>query len=407
MSNSLLTVNMITRKALMILEQKLNFISNINRQYDASFAIPGAKIGDTLRIRLPNQYLVRSGATLATQDTVEQSTTLTVSNQKGVDTTFTTAELTMSIDDFAERILNPGMSALAGAMESDALTMGQDVMWQTGAPGTLPTSLYTALSAGAILDQNLAPMDGERKINLPPAFQASMVDGLKGLFNDTTEVGKQYKEGRMGRTAGFDWYANTLFTPQTMGNMVVGVLTGNVTNEGASTVLFGGTTVNGSVYKKGQTFTIAGVYAVHPQTKAVLSNLQSFVITADTTSSGTTVSVPISPTMYASATNPLKNVSVMPNSGVGIGFAAAVNVVYPYGLAFHKDAFAFATADLIKPDGVHFAGRETWQGISMRVVRQYDINLDKIPTRIDVLYGYKTIRPQLAVRIVGNVVSPT
>jgi hypothetical protein len=399
MSNTLLTVNQITRKALMILEQKLNFIGNMNRQYDSSFAQTGAKIGDSLRIRLPNQYLVRSGATLSTQDTLEQSITLQVSTQKGVDTTFSSAELTLSMDDFAERILNPAMSVLAASMEADAFNMLGEVPWQVGSPGTVPADLFTYLEAKRIMDQNLAPMDDQRTLIIPPIFESKIVDALKGLFQSSSEIADQYRTGKMGKTAGFNWYTNTLIPRQTLGSNVTGLTVSGTLTSGASTMNVAGTSA-GNTFKKGQVFTV-GVKMVHPQTKQVMDQLMPFTITADVTATGATTAIAFSPAMYISTSGGLQNIDAMPPASTPLAFSSTANAVYNQAIAFQKDAFTFASADLVMPQGVDFSAREVWQNLSMRVVRQYDINSDKMPTRIDVLYGYKTLRPQLACRVVG------
>jgi hypothetical protein len=398
MSNTLLTVNQITRKALMILEQKLNFISSINRQYDSSFAQTGAKIGDTLRIRLPNEYVVRDGATLVTQDTKETNTTLQVSTQKGVDLNFTSTDLTMSMDDFSDRIITPAMSVLSASMEADALNMIKDCAFQVGTPGGgSPTDLLTYLNAKAILDNNLAPMDNQRNMLITPSMEAAIVNSLKGLFQDSSSVASQYREGKMGRTGGFDWFTNTLLSSQSIGNMVTGVTLGALPPDGASTLTFAGTVVNGSTFKKGQTFTLANVFAVHPQTKVATTDLAKFVVTEDVTSTGTSVVVKVSPSLILTGNG--KNVAQMPTASAAVAFAYTANGLYAQGLAFHKDAFTFATADLVMPGGVDMAARENYQGLSIRLVRAFDINNDKFPCRCDVLYGYKTLRQQLAVRI--------
>src|SRR6185312_2850182 len=129
--NSLLSPTIITREALRILHANLNFIGNVNKQYDDQFANAGAspsgKIGPSLTIRMPNQYTVRTGSVLQVQDTVETSQVLTVSTQKGVDTVFSSQDLTLTIDEFSKRYLQPAMSVLATQVEADALNMVLDV----------------------------------------------------------------------------------------------------------------------------------------------------------------------------------------------------------------------------------------------------------------------------------------
>ena len=398
MPNSILTPTAVTRKALQILHQKLNFIGSINRTYDDSFAKSGAKIGDSLKIRLPNQYVVRTGATLTTQDTTETSTTLQVATQKGVDITFSSSELTLSLDDFSDRILQPAMSVLAANMEADALSMALDVYNSVNNVGSAIT-FNKALSARKLLVDNLAP-GNDRTLLLNTQDNLDMVDGLKGLFQDSTEISKQYREGIVGRTAGFGTiYENTLLASQTTGTAATATtytVNGAITVNGtaAVTVAVGATT-----FKKGDVFTVVGCNRVHPETKADTGVLQQFVVTADY--GGGAGSLAFSPAIYTSTG--LQNVVAagMPN-GAALAKVGAASTVYKPSLAFHKDAFAFATADLIMPNGVDFAAREVYDGLSMRIVRQYNISSDTLPCRLDVLYGYKTIRAQLAARILSN-----
>lgn len=395
MANSLLTPTAVTRKALLILHQKLSFVGAINRQYDDSFAKTGAKIGDSLKIRLPNQYTVRTGATLSTQDTTETSTTLQVATQKGVDLTFSTAEQTLSIDDFSSRILEPAMSVLAANIEADALNMALDVYNAVDNTGAAIT-LNKALLARKALVDNLAPGD-KRCLLLNTQDNLDLVDSLKGLFQDSTEIAKQYREGKVGSTAGFgDIYENTLLASQTTGTAAAttGYLTNGATQSGASIIVDTGTTT----FKKGDVITFAGVNRVHPETKADTGNLQQCVITADYAGGAGTIS--ISPALVATGATQNVSNTVADNSAVTkLGKSSGV---YKPSLAFHKDAFTFATADLLMPQGVDFSAREVYDGISMRIVRQYAISSDTMPCRIDVLYGYKTIRAQLAARILSN-----
>jgi hypothetical protein len=395
MTNSLLTPQQITREALRVLHNKLTFIGAINRQYDDSFAKSGAKIGDTLKIRLPNQFTVRSGATLAAQTVSEQSVSLQVGTQKGVDMNFSSLDLTLTLDDFSSRILEPAMAVLASALEADAVSMYKDVYQQVGTPGTTPNTLLTYLQARARLNNSLAPMDANRTAHLSPLATATIVDALKGLFQDSSAIREQYREGSMGRTAGFDWYENPLVPTHTVGNTVAGVQVSGAGQTGSTLNIKG--VANGNTFAKGTVFTVAGVLEVHPETKAATGRLQQFVVAADATMTGTTGSISISPAIVTSGAG--QNVAASAADSAALTIVGSANTAYEQELAFHRDAFAFATADLVMPKGVDFAAREVFDGVSMRIVRAYDINNDAFPCRIDVLYGYKTIRPALACRV--------
>lgn len=396
MPNAILTPTAVTRKALQVLHQKLNFIGNINRTYDDSFANSGAKIGDSLKIRLPNEYVVRTGASLSTQDTSETSTTLQIATQKGVDLTFSSAELTLSLDDFSSRILEPAMSVLAANIEADALNMYKDVYNIVDNDGNALTFL-NIMQGRKLLNDNLAPMDNNRSALLSTDHTAKLVDALKGLFQDSNAIKQQYREGMMGRTGGFDFYENTLLTNHTTGTAAkttTYTVNGAVTTNGSTavTVATGATT-----FKAGDIFTVAGCFRVHPETKVSTGVLQQFVVAADY--AGGAGSLTFAPAIFTSGGRQNVVAAGMANSSAIVKVGAGNAEQLTPSMVFHRDAFAFATADLVMPKGVDFAAREVYDGISLRTVRQYAISSDTMPCRIDVLYGYKTIRPQLAARI--------
>jgi hypothetical protein len=395
MANSLLTPTAVTRKALAVLHQKLNFIGSINRQYDSSFSNSGAKIGDTLKIRLPNQYTVRTGATLSAQDTTEQSVSLTVGTQKGVDLNFTSAELTLSLDDFSSRVIEPAMSVLAANIEADAFNMALDVHQAVNNIGSA-ISLNKALTARKMLVDALAPGDA-RTLILNTQDNLDLVDSLKGLFQDSAEISKQYREGKVGRTAGFgDIYENTILPSQTTGTSASA--TGYLVNGAGQTGSSIAVNTGANTFKKGDVVTFAGVNRVHPETKADTGVAHQFVITADY--AGGAGNLAISPAIVV--TGATQNCTASPTNGGAVTKVGGASAVYKPSLAFHKDAFAFVSADLVMPEGVDWKAREVYDGISMRIVRAYDINNDKFPCRLDVLYGYKTLRAQLAARILSN-----
>jgi len=399
MPNALLTPTAVTREALRILHQKLNFIGNINRSYDDSFAKTGAKIGDSLKIRLPNEYTVRTGATLSAQDTNELSTTLQVATQKGVDLNFTSVDLTLSLDDFSKRILDPAMSVLAANVEADALSMMLDVYQSVNNVGSAIT-FGKVMSSRKVLNDALAPMDNNRSILLNTQDNVDLVDGLKGLFQDSTAIREQYKEGSMGRTGGYDFYENTLIQNQATGtalSVTTYTVNGAVTANGTAAVTVA--SAGATTFKKGDVFTVAGCNRVHPETKVDTGVLQQFVVAADY--AGGAGSLQFAPAIYTSTGRQNVTAAGLPN-GAALVKVGGASAIYKPSLAFHKDAFAFATADLVMPSGVDFASRQVMDGVSMRIVRQYSISNDTFPCRLDILYGYKTIRPQLAARILSN-----
>jgi hypothetical protein len=377
---------------------------NVNRAYDDSFAVEGAKIGSTLRIRLPDRALVTDGAALQVQDDNEQYTTLTVQSQKHIGVNFTSAELTMQLDDFAERVLKPRISQLASSIDADVASSFQSIYNSVGTPGTVPSTSLVLLQAQQKLNEFATPMS-PRYATVNPAANAGLVEGMKGLFNPTSTISRQFKNGMMGEgVLGLD----EVNMSQSIRQFTTGSATRTdslavkttLSTQGVNTFTIKSAT-NAKTIVPGDVFTIAGVFAVNPQTRESTGSLQQFVATNTVTSSGTEfANVTFLPAIYTS-TNALATVNSFPAADAAVTLLGAASTAYPQNLVYHKDAITFATADLLLPQGVDMASRQVHNGISMRVVRQYDINNDRMPCRIDVLYGFNTIRPSMACRLWG------
>ena len=364
----------------------------------------GAKIGSTLRIRLPDRALVTDGAALVVQDDNEQYTTLAVSTQKHIGINFTSAELTMQLDDFADRVLKPRVSQLAASIDADVANAYKSIFSSVGTPGTTPGTSLVLLQAQQKLNEYAAPMS-PRYATVNPAANASLVEGMKGFFNPTGTISRQFKSGMMGEgVLGYD----EVNMSQSILNHTTGTRSATATLTVATTISAQGTSaiaVNGdtgaATMVAGDVFTISGVYSVNPQTRQSTGSLQQFVVTATATaSSGNWASISVSPPIYTSA-HALASVDAFPQSNAAVTVLGAASTGYAQNLVYCKDAITMATADLLLPQGVDMASRQNHNGISMRIVRQYDINNDRMPCRIDVLYGYSTIRPQMAARVWG------
>ena len=408
MSNTILTPTAVTREAGRILHQKLNFIGNINRQYDASYAVEGAKIGSALKIRLPNEYTVRTGKTLNAQDTSETSTTLTVATQKGVDLNFSTAELTLDLDDFSERILEPAMSVLAANIEADALSMYKQIPTEVSDVGAA-IALVDVLEANKKLTDRLAPMS-PRSLLLTTRNNADLVSAASTFYNDRTKVSEQYRKGLVANEFfGFDnVYQNTLLplhttgTDDGTGDYLTDIAAGE--NDGSAGLL--NVDTGAGSFAVGDIIEIESLFRVHPETKVSTGELMQFVVTTAATPGAGGGDLAIYPYIVTSGARQnctgLADGKAIYKRESDSSTAIGASADYYVGLGFHKDAFAFATADLVMPKGVDFAAREVMDGISIRIVRDYDINNDNLPCRLDVLYGYKAIRPELAVRLGFN-----
>lgn len=429
-TNSLLTDAKITKESTRVLHNSLGFVKGINREYSDQFARTGAKIGNTINVRKPNRYTVSQGPAITPQGQTEGSTPLTLNRQWVVPMSFSSQELTLSIDEFSNRYIKPAVAKLASQIDlecyqaaitglyPDGVTCpgAGPVNFTIGTPGTTPgtsggtgllmsTAPQVYLNAGMILDRNAAPRDRARTVCLDPAANALGVSALSGLFNPQNIISDQYRNGLLGNALGFDFV---------MDQNVHTFNSGSVTNSTPATMQATWTsgaafswTVNSAdntkTLKAGTTFTVADCYHVNPENQQSTGMLMQFAVTADATLSTGTNSISISPTpIVAGAGVANGNCSVAPTSGKAITFTSGTtSTASPTNLAFHKDAFTLGTADLEIPQGVAFGGRETFDGISMRLLRQYDVMSDFVVCRIDVLGGFSVLRPELGVRIAG------
>lgn len=407
MANVSLTIDDITRESLRVLHQKLNFCTNIVTDYDDKFADEGAKKGDTVRIRLPIQHNTGTGSTIATgtgADTIQTNTTLQVSTQRHVPMRFTTKEMALDIDDFSSRHIEPAMSKLAAMIEKDAFDACLPYVNGVVEAGT-KVEFADVMAGRKYLMDNLAPT-ADRYAIMDTQANVDLVVDNKGLFNSQNEIGKQYKEGMMGRFGGFDFYENSILPTQAYGtsggtsaydvNGAGQVKTLSATSADPTTQTL--TIDQGTkVISKGQVFTIAGVYDVHPETKATLGSLKKFTVTGGDTGTATATSITITPAIIA--TGPYKNVSAAPANDATITFLGAASTTYNQSILFQKGFACMGTADLVLPTNQE-ASRQVYDGISMRLVRNaYDVVKDRLYTRLDVLYGFKVLRPDQAVRL--------
>jgi len=413
MANNLLTISKITNEALMVLENELTFTSEVDRNYDDQFAVVGGKIGNTVNVRRPGRFIGTTGPQLQVEDFNETSVPVTLSTQFHVDTQFTTQDLALSLDMFSDRVLKPAVAAIANKIDRDGLLLAKNSTANiVGTAGTPPTGLITYLTAGAYLDSEGAPRDGRRSCTVEPFTSATIVDSLKGLFVPQEAIGEQYRKGLMGRdSGGMNWKMDQNVVSHTFGSYSSAVLSCNVTTATgfltsgwaqSSNITIAATSAASASLNQGDVITIAGVYAVNPQNRQTYGSnkLRNFVVnSAVTIASSGSATVNVSPAVITAGQ--FQNVSVTSSGSQSVTPFNNTGVVSPQNIIMHRNAFTLAVADLELPDGVHFAGRASDKeiGLSMRVVRQYTINNDSIPTRLDVLYGWAPLYPELACRV--------
>lgn len=389
MANTLLTDSVITRKAVRVFKNTNLFIQNIDTQYDGRFAVEGAKIGDTLRIRLPNDYTVANGPAASVQDTTEQQTTLVVQYQRHVDVSFTSAQRSLSLDDFGERVALPMMNNLAGdvALQIMSDSEGQICNYvanTSGAGAVITPNAETVLTARAILAENSAPSARGRKLVVDPRTNSRVTSALSGLFNPSQSVSQQYRDGEMKNALGFAWFEDQTTLKHTSGTFTAGTVNGaNQTGTTLALNAITGTLLDGDI------ITIAGVNGVNRVTKQTTGRLRQFVVTASVANGATSL------TIYPAITPPVGGVSVQyqtvtasPADLAALTMATQASEVYIRNISYVPEAVTMATADLYMPTkGVVDSGRSQYDGISLRMVSDFIIGTDQLITRCDVLFG--------------------
>lgn len=405
MANTYLTIDMITAEAVMLFKNSNLFIMNVDTQYDDQFARDGAKIGDTLRIRLPSDFIVTDGPAMQLQDNTQQYTTLTVSSQKNVATPYTTAERTMSIDRYSELVVAPMVNALCGKVASTIMRGAEGgvcnlIANTDGAGNIISPTMDQFTGANAILDDQGASMLDRRCVN-DPTTDARTVSSLAGLLNPSQEVSAQFRSGMMRSGLGYDRF----FRDQTVIKHTTGTFSaGGTVNGGNQTTGTGGgnITVNAitGTLKKGDIVTFAGVNAVNRVTKESLGTLRQFVITADVANGA--VTIPVYPGLIPSTTfvaggpeQQYQTVDASPINGAAMVLVTPASSVYRKSLAYTQKAVTMASADLVMPKkAVEEAARTSYDGVSMRMLTDYLPMTDQLATRLDVLFGFKYIRPE-------------
>ena len=403
MANTLLTSSVIMKESLRILKNELTFTRGVNREYDDKFGQTGAKIGATVNARKPPRYVGRTGQALQVESSTESYVPITLDTQFGVDISFSSADLTLHIDEFADRFLKPAMATVANKIDYDGLQLYKDVNNFAGTAGTLNGGSVTSaqvqqtiLASRRKLTENGVPYN-PRNIVVDPNSSANMVAGLTNLFNPSQTISKIFNQGALGdNILGFN-FAEDANVASFTSSTYAGVTNATVPSSGATSITFA--TGGSGTLARGTVFTVAGIYAINPQSRQSTGSLQQFVVTADTALSGATA-VPVYPAVILSGQFQTCTTAASGAQAVTI-LTGATGTSYAQNLAYHKDAFTLASADLLLPNGVDMAERDNFDGISMRMVRQYDINSDLFPLRLDCLYGWKTIYPELAVRITG------
>jgi hypothetical protein len=399
-ANNVLTIDMITREAIMLFKNSNAFIMNLERQYDDQYARKGGKIGNSLRIRLPNDYVVRNGPAMSIQDTSEQSTTLVVSTQRGVDLAFDTEERTMKMDDYSERVLAPAVNALAGNVAQTIMAgveggVSNYISNVDGAGNVISPNSRTFLEAGALLTKRSAPV-ARRNLVCDPFTMAHAVETLSGLFNPSGKISKQFDTAHVYDALNFKWFEDQTVLVHTTGTFSAGTVNG-AGQTGTNLVT---NAITGTL-KLGDIITVAGVNSANRVTKADDGILQQFVVTAPVATAAT--AIPIYPAIIGPDANgnavQYQTCAATAANGAAISLINQASEQYRKNIAYHPAAITMATADLVVPKAVEESHRETYDNLSMRMITGYLMQSDVLATRLDILFGFLFIRPEWAVAV--------
>lgn len=412
MANAFQNPNTFTSATLRELENALVFSKHVSRKYDDKFANEGGKIGDTLNIRRPARFTVTSGASFSAQDYTETSIPLVINAQKHIDTSFTTADMTLKVEDFVARVIRPKMIQLAAQIDYDGLTQAKNsVGTLVGTAGTSPNNASFLFDCGKALDRFSTPRDGERYLAIDETSNASLVGAMTGFFNDPRLISSQFKDAvfvdgtnTVGLKIGMSQNVNRHTTGPLGGTPLVNGAAQGLTSGWANTtslVTDGWTAAAANRLKAGDIFTIANVFAVNPVTRQNTGVLMQFCVTADASSdAGGNLTAVITPAIISAGA--FQNVNAAPADNAALTVVGTANTAYVRNIAWHKDAFTLGCIDIedVSRFGT-WGARKSYNGMSLRVARQYAMSTDTVGTRVDVLYGWATPYPEKAVQLIG------
>lgn len=405
MANTLLNPTNLLRKTIESFENNISAVMTSKRIKKTEFEIGGRKAGTTVNVAVPNLSTIRRGATFSGQDVVEESKSVAVDRQWGIDLTgLTTLEMSMKLEDFMEQIMKPRISILAANFESDYLDfIAKNSPNLVGTAGTTPQTIKVYLQAGQKISEFAGPLS-DRCMHINPVANTETVNAMSGLFHRDISIEEQFRKGIMGKSVfGFDFYENQSIPVITTGSRNVNATVNATAASGAVTLAITGLGGSATI-KAGERFAVGSggtsCYAVNPLTKVSTNSLQQFVVTADATANGAGVAtVSISPSVNAAGAN--QNISRLPTLNDSVTFVGSASTAYPFNLCWQRDAVCFVSIEPEKPSGVDYSAVVSYKNISMKLVRNYDINNDRFPLRIDVYGGFQVLRPEWVTTVIG------
>lgn len=410
MPQTIINPSIIAKEALFHLENNVIMGQKVHRQYKKEFV----KIGNTVTIRKPVKFIATAGAARSNQDVIEETTSIVINNRQHVSWSFSSQDLTLTIEEYAERYIKPAMIALANTIDQALCLEGAEAFFNiTGTPGTTPATFAVLSDTGQKMDEEPVPDDGNRCLILNPAARWAMANGLGGtgsggIFNADI-VHEMVRRGRLGELANFDIYGDQNIVVHLNGTYAGTVLVNDASFSNDTNIVnvdgLGNSITN--AVRLGDIFTIADVFSVNDISKQSTGFLQHFVVEANANSGITTgpAALTVFPDLNdgsTASTAAFQTVDALPADNAAVTFLTGASAVsHPQNLAFHKNALALVTVPLELPDSATFKARADWRGYSIRVIKDYDIDTDDEIIRLDILFGTKAIYRELGCRVIG------
>jgi hypothetical protein len=392
---------MFAEETLKVLENELKIGSLVWRSLEGEFSKQpnGFKIGQTIKVKKPPQYVPTSGATISDyQDTAEGEVSLTVDERWKVPVNFTTQELTQDLTNFNERVVKPAVVPLADKIDDKIADLYKDLHHAVGTNGTDFATFENMQAVDTRFVQIAAPLDKRCSV-FNPANYAGLVSGAKSHFEQTI-VKEALKSNYLGRYSNIDTFRSIHIKDHTGGLFAGTPLVDGASQTGATLNVKGFTA--STTIKDGDIFTIADVYDINPINKQVYGYLKQFVVTADATADGTgDAALSISPSIVTSGGG--QNVSAGPAGDAALTLVTGASTAAgTSGLAFTKQTFALACVPLVDAGGGAISKViSSEQGLSVRMVEFYNGDTDHTNTRLDILFGVATMYPETGIRLLG------
>lgn len=396
--------SVIAKMGAAILADNAPFYQSCDKVSASEFGqINGYNVGQTINVSKPARPVIGTTADITSSNTsvVEEKVPMTLNQRYVADAKLTSLEIqnSLALKDWGNRVLKQYMSAMGQTIDAQYMTLAKNATYNlVGTAGTTVYDTATVASAREKLRKNLAPLGDDLTLALESTAMSSAYNSRKGLFQDSSQIAKQYRTGVVGIADGFQYVETNLLPTHTRGTQTGTFTVTTTSTTGDATIALTGT--SGGTLKAGDVFTVASVFAVHPITKVTQNFLQQFVVTADNTAVSTAYSgVAISPTIYYSTSGSLQNVNRLPTSSDVVTIVGSASTGYQQQLAFHKQAFRVASVPLMKPEGAHMVGMETVDGMTVRVWMDSIILTDTMVLRLDFLGAFAAVRPEWSCRI--------